>query len=127
MAQPISAYDVQALITQLQVLLAGELQQFNRLAGGAIYPYVQTVGAGTFTNKTGAGILYGFLITTGAVGTLTAYDNTAASGNVLVNGLVTAATNNVLVPVGPAGGGLILTTGMTIVVTGASTILSLIV
>lgn len=113
-----------ALLTYDAALSAGELQQFNRNAGGAITPYVQSVGlqAGLVA-KVGPGILYGFFITTGVVGTLTAYDNTVASGVLILNALPIAAANNVFVAVGPNGAGVMLNTGLTIVVaTGASTI-----
>jgi hypothetical protein len=62
-------------------LLNGELQQFNRLAAGPIVKYA-VVTADTLV-VTGAAILYG--IVNIAAGTMAnVYDNTAASGNILI-------------------------------------------
>lgn len=62
-------------------LLTGEMQQFNRLAGGPVVKYaVVTADAAV---ATGPAILYG--IVNIAAGTMAAvYDNTAASGTVLI-------------------------------------------
>lgn len=69
------------LNTELDTLLAGELQQFNRLAGGAIVKYA-SVGADTAV-VSGPAILYGIVLI--AAGTMAnVYDNTAASGTVLI-------------------------------------------
>jgi hypothetical protein len=61
--------------------LAGELAAVNRLAGGAIAKYA-TIGADT-TVVVGPAILYGVVLI--AAGTMASiYDNTAASGTVLI-------------------------------------------
>lgn len=66
----------------LSNLLAGELQQFNRLAGGPICSYA-IVGADTAVCAVPA-ILYGaFLLSAGTLAGV--YDNaSAASGNLLI-------------------------------------------
>lgn len=62
-------------------LLSGELTQFNRLAAGSIVKYA-TVTADT-TVAAGPAILYGVILI--AAGTMASvYDNTAASGTVLI-------------------------------------------
>ncbi len=70
-------------------LLNGELQQFNRLAGGAVVKYAVVSSADT-TVVTGAAIYYGaYCIATGTMASI--YDNTAASGTALLASQVGAA------------------------------------
>lgn len=68
---------------KLSDLLAGELQQFNRLAGGAISPYVNKTATGVV--EAGPAIVYGYIVTTAmSAAATTVYDNaSAASGTVL--------------------------------------------
>ena len=62
-------------------LISGELQQFDRMAGGAILS-AKTVGADTVV-VSGPAIYYGAFCT--SAGTMAAvYDNVAASGKVLL-------------------------------------------
>lgn len=62
-------------------LLNGELTQFNRLAGGPIVKYASVTADGIVVN--GPAILYGVVLI--AAGTMAnIYDNTAASGTVLI-------------------------------------------
>lgn len=75
---PINANSSGQLAIQL---LSGELQQFNRLAGGAVVKYA-TVTADTLV-VSGPAILYG--IVNIAAGTMASvYDSTSASGTVLI-------------------------------------------
>lgn len=72
----------------LASLLSGELQQFNRLAGGAICPYVP-VSADTVVSS-GPAVYYGAFCV--AAGTMAAiYDNTSASGTKLLDSQVGVA------------------------------------
>lgn len=83
---PISVVNISE--TSLTTLLSGELQQFNRLAGGSI------VQAATVTADaavvSGPAIFYGaFCVGAGTMAAI--YDNTAASGKVLLTSQVGAA------------------------------------
>jgi hypothetical protein len=72
-----------ALPTKLNVLLAGELQQFNRQAGGPIAQYVTKTATGAV--EAGPAICYGYVVTVAmSAAATTVYDNaSAASGTVL--------------------------------------------
>ncbi len=63
--------------------LNGELSQFNRLAGGAISPYINLTGTGVI--KAVPTIIYGYIVTSAmSAAATTIYDNaSAASGTVL--------------------------------------------
>jgi len=65
-------------------LLAGELQQFNRLAAGPICQYAVVTSDATGLNvASGPAILYGVILI--AAGTMAAvYDGVTATGNVLI-------------------------------------------
>jgi hypothetical protein len=65
-------------------LLAGELQQFNRQAGGPICQYAVVTSDATGLNvASGPAILYGVVMI--AAGTMTSvYDGVTATGNVLI-------------------------------------------
>ena len=85
-------------------LLAGELQQFNRMAGGAIFNYTY-VTADTVIKGT-PGIIYGVYCVAGAaVASPILYDNaSAASGNIMMpSSSMTAGTTP---PLTYGGGGL---------------------
>lgn len=63
-------------------LLAGENQQFDRLFGGPLAQYNNATTSELL--KTGAGVAYGYIVTTAmSAAATTVYDNTAASGTVL--------------------------------------------
>lgn len=66
-------------------LLSGELQNYNRLAGGAIAGYTQVSTSAGQTIKSGTGLLYGIhVVAVGTSPTITIYDNTTAAGVVLM-------------------------------------------
>lgn len=69
---------------KLSDLLAGELQQFNRLAGGPICQYAVVTSDATGLNvASGPAILYGIVMI--AAGTMASvYDGVTATGNVLI-------------------------------------------
>ena len=76
---PISVVDTSD--TSLTTLLSGELQEFNRLAGGSIVSYT-SIEADTVVSS-GPCVYYGAFCV--AAGTMAAiYDNTAASGTKLL-------------------------------------------
>jgi hypothetical protein len=68
----------------LHSLLTGELQQFNRLAGGPICQYAVVTSDATGLNvASGPAILYGIVLI--AAGTMASvYDGATATGNVLI-------------------------------------------
>jgi len=86
-------------------LLTGELQQFNRLAGGPICKYAVVTSDATGLNiANGPAILYGIVLI--AAGTMAAvYDGVTAAGNVLIPS--TTATVNF------GGAGVLCTNGIT--------------
>lgn len=88
---PISVNDSGQLGIQL---LAGELQQFNRLAGGAICQYKVVTDDATGLNvASGPAILYGVILI--AAGTMASvYDGTTATGNVLIPSTTATVTFN---------------------------------
>lgn len=99
---------------------AGELSQFNRLAGGAIASYFPITTQTTSVVKNGTGILYGVYVVTGvATSTVTVYDNTAGSGQKLID-TASCATSGTFIPAGAAGMGVICTTGITAVTATAN-------
>jgi len=63
-------------------LSAGESQQFDRTFGGPLAQYNNATASEAI--KTGAGVAYGYIVTTAmSAAATTVYDNTAASGTVL--------------------------------------------
>ena len=68
----------------MKTLLAGELQQFNRLAAGPICQYAVVTSDATGLNvASGPAILYGIVLI--AAGTMASvYDGVTAAGNVLI-------------------------------------------
>ena len=74
-------------------LLAGENLTTNRLNNEPIYSYTSITTQTTTTVKSGAGTLAGFLIPTPvASATMKIFDNTAASGSVIVDTITFPAT-----------------------------------
>lgn len=59
-------------------LLQGELQQFNRLAGGPIANYMPVTG--NTVVKTGAALLYGAVIVVSPTANINFHDGTSTSG-----------------------------------------------
>lgn len=81
-------------------LLYGELPQFNRLAGGAISPYVNLTASGVVAGI--PSIIYGYIVTTAlSAAAITVYDNaSAASGTVLFVIPASTAVGMYLFPTG---------------------------
>jgi hypothetical protein len=90
-------------------LLAGELQQFNRLAGGAIALKSATISADGVV-VTGPCIFYGVKIVTAGT-SITVYDSLTASGQTVINGEATTSAGAIITPAGP-GVGVIMTNGI---------------
>jgi len=101
-------------------MLSGEIAQYNRMAGGAIVQYTQiTTNATTIISNVPA-ILYGIqVITGGTTSTVTVYDNSAASGTLLINAGATT-TSGSSISAAPGSAGLLLSTGITVVTAGAA-------
>ena len=80
--------------------LAGELTQFNRLAGGNIAQYVNLTADGVVANT--PCIIYGYIVTTAmSAAATTVYDNaSAASGTVLFVIPASTAVGQYSFPVG---------------------------
>jgi len=110
-----------AIPVYIKSLIAGELQQFNRLAGGSIAQAYRMTASGIVGS--GPMIFYGIkVITAGTAGTLTAYD---ASGVVVGQERTEAvpfgtATAGYRLEAAPSGVGVIFATGLYVAVpTGA--------
>lgn len=75
-------------------LQSGELQQFNRTAGGPIVKYAVVTSDATGLNvASGPAILYGIVLI--AAGTMAAvYDGVTATGNVLIPSTTSTVTFN---------------------------------
>lgn len=85
--------------------LAGELPQFNRLAGGAVLKYAAVSADGVVVS--GPAIFYGVKVLTAGTN-ITVYDNTAASGTALLSAEASATAGAILYPAGPGNGVLML-------------------
>ena len=97
----------------MKTLLAGELQQFNRMAGGAIVLYKQVTSDATGLNIAGGpAIFYGALCTAATTaGTITVYDGVTAAGTVVL-GTTVGLLNTFY---GPGQGiGVLCNTGITV-------------
>jgi hypothetical protein len=111
---------IDPLPVSLRDLIRGELQQFNRLAGGAI---VQRSGEVTADGvvHTGPCVFYGLKVI--AAGTsVIVYDNTAASGTRVINAEATTTAGVVLTPAGP-GVGVLMQNGIYLDLTGGTYVL----
>lgn len=99
---PISVNDSGQLNIQL---LSGELQQFNRLAGGPICQYAVVTSDATGLNvAAGPAILYGIVLI--AAGTMAnVYDGVTAAGNILIPSTTTTVMFN--------GAGILCNNGIT--------------
>lgn len=89
-----------ALPVKMNVLLAGELQQFNRLAGGPISPAVQKTASAVV--EAGPCICYGYnVVVAMSAAATTIYDNaSAASGTVRFVIPASKAVGDYFFPVG---------------------------
>lgn len=92
----------------ISALLNGELQQFNRLAGGAIVSYAAVSADGIVI--TGPCIFYGVKVVTAGT-SITVYDNTAASGTAVMTTEATTTAGAVLTPAG-VGVGVLMSNGI---------------
>lgn len=102
--------------------LAGEVAQFNRMAGGSIVNYVDVTATGQAV--AGPCVVYGVKAISGTTPTFTGYDNTSATGNTMIaTGTATAETFYPLVGLnGAAATGVVCTTGFYATLTGTSPI-----
>jgi hypothetical protein len=110
-----------AINANLATLLAGELPQFGRLAGGAICQYVDVTADGVVSFANGPVIYYGLrIIATGTSAIV--YDNTTNSGTQVFNGVTSAAAaaGDWMVP--PSEVGVILNNGLYADLTGGGTL-----
>lgn len=73
-----------ALPVKMNTLLVGELQQFNRLAGGPVVQYAVVTSDATGLNvAAGPAIYYGLICTTAGATGCVVYDGLTATGTVL--------------------------------------------
>jgi len=103
---PIAVNSSGQIATQL---LAGELQQFNRQAGGPIVKHSAVISADAAVIS-GPVIFYGVKVVTAGT-SITVYDNTAASGTAVITTEATTAAGTVVYPAGP-GVGVLMDTGI---------------
>lgn len=90
-------------------LLTGELQQFNRLAGGPITLHSAVISADAAV-VSGPCIFYGVKVVTAGT-SITVYDNTAASGTAVITAEGTATAGAMIYPAGP-GVGVLMDNGI---------------
>lgn len=90
-------------------LLTGELQQFNRLAGGPIVLHSAVISADAAVIS-GPCIFYGVKVVTAGT-SITVYDNTAASGTAVITAEATTAAGAMIYPAGP-GIGVLMDNGI---------------
>jgi hypothetical protein len=108
-----------AIKTDLITSLAGELAQYNRMAGGPICEYVDLTADGIAVN-TGC-LYYGMRIV--AIGTSAIlYDNTTNSGSQIFSGSTTSAASAADMMVPPSHVGVELQNGIYLDITGGGTI-----
>lgn len=111
-------------LTSMGTLISGESQTLNRLLTAGSYNMGTAAAVATTTIKSGAGVMAGFMIPTlVAGGTVKIYDNTAASGTVLLDTYTLPAVvtpgmgpNFIPWPVAFATGLTVVTTGTAMVV-----------
>ena len=90
-------------------LLTGELQQFNRLAGGPIVLHSAVISADAAIVNVPC-IFYGVKVVTAGT-SITVYDNTAASGTAVITAEGTATAGAMIYPAGP-GVGVLMDNGI---------------
>jgi len=103
---PIATNGVGQLSMQL---LSGELQQFNRQAGGPIVKHTAVLSADAAVISTPV-IFYGVKVVTAGTN-ITVYDNTAASGTAVITAEATATAGAMIYPAGP-GVGVLMNNGI---------------
>jgi hypothetical protein len=108
-----------AIKTDLITSLAGELAQFNRMAGGAICEYVDITADGFAVNT--ECLYYGLRVIVAGTSAIL-YDNTTNSGNIIFSGSTTspAAAADMMVP--PSDVGVEMQNGVYADLTGGGTI-----
>lgn len=94
-----------ALPTRLSTLLSGELQQFNRLAGGMVWQYKLVTSAATGVDIAGGPCIFGGIILAAAGTCPGVYDALTATGTSLLPS--TTATIEI-------EDGILLNTGLTV-------------
>lgn len=114
---PVGVNSLGQLSTQLA---AGELQQFNRQAGGPIVQHSAVISADAAVVPNSA-ILYGIKVVTAGT-SITVYDSLTAAGTAVITAEATTAAGTMIYPAGPGVGVLMengiyldLTTGTYIV------------
>ena len=101
----------------LQTLIAGEdLNDVQKTEQRGNYFSITT--AATTTVKTGAGFIYNLIVLGGTLGNVTAYDNTAGSGTVIVP-TVTPVANGILISNVSFSTGLTIVTAAATIITGS--------
>lgn len=120
-AVPVTAEADGALRAYLSALICGELQQFNRLAGGMILlRSAEIVTNATTVVKNSAGLFAGLIATGAGTGwTATVYNNTAASGDIVIPSTAVALGKFTSTFIG-AGEALVCSTGITVVTAGTT-------
>lgn len=103
---PLSVNSVGQISTQL---LAGELQQFNRQAGGPVVKHSAVISADAAI-VSGPAIFYGVKVVTGGT-TITVYDSTTAAGTAVITAEGTTTAGSVIYPAGP-GVGVLMDNGI---------------
>jgi len=98
-------------------LLAGELQQFNRQAGGPIVQKAYIAADGIAYS--GACIFYGIKVLTAGTAIDVHDALTAVAGTEVIDGEATTTLGAVLVP-GPIGAGVLMDTGIYVNLTGGT-------
>lgn len=113
------------VLVALGTLLAGEMQDVNRLAGGAISGYTSVAASAGQTVKAGVGVLYGIkVITVGTSPTIEVWDNTTGSGTKLMSIPTAQITANAWLDFG--GVGVKFVNGCHIVLTGAGALVNVV-
>ena len=105
--------------TDLITSLAGELPQYNRMAGGAVVEYVDLTADGI---AVGTQCLYYGMRVISAGTSAIVYDNTTNAGNQIFNGSTAAAAAAADMMVPPSSVGVELQNGIYADITGAQTL-----
>jgi hypothetical protein len=109
----------QALHTYPAALQSGELQQFNRLAGGTIWQHSTAITSTAAVAVCASPCIYGGLMVLSSgsgTGTLSAWDGSTATGTTWQSSAVMVAANTFVPAVGTAGGaqGVLMNVGLTV-------------
>jgi hypothetical protein len=103
---PVAVNSAGQLSTQL---LAGELQQFNRQAGGPIVQHSAVISADAAV-VSGPCIFYGVKVVTAGTN-ITVYDSVTAAGTAVITTEGTATAGAIIYPAGP-GVGVLMNAGI---------------